>query len=303
MGGFDLFYAKGSIDKWGTPVNFGYPVNSVKDDIYFAAKSNTKNILADAMISSDRASACCLDIFSIHKQMPLRKLTGQVVYCGSNTPAAGATVSIVDAASGQVISTGSTGSDGSYALIMDEYKALKITASSTGYKPGFLQFPAPADDEGIYVLSNPALCLSKILTPADSLHKTGNEAEDSLPASGRSFVLRNVYFDIDKSQPLASSYPSLDTLVTLLKQYPLLFIEIGGHTDSKASVEYNIKLSQARAEQVVRYLVDKGIARGRLTAKGYGESLPVAPNTNADGTDNPAGREKNRRTEFKIISK
>jgi OmpA-OmpF porin, OOP family len=59
-------------------------------------------------------------------------------------------------------------------------------------------------------------------------------------------------------------------------------------------------LSEARAQSVVDYLVSKGIAPERLVSKGYGETTPVAPNT-VDGKDNPAGREKNRRTEFKVL--
>jgi peptidoglycan-associated lipoprotein len=64
---------------------------------------------------------------------------------------------------------------------------------------------------------------------------------------------------------------------------------------------YNLMLSQKRAESAVEYIVSQGIDPSRLLAKGYGESRPVAPNTNPDGTDNPEGRQKNRRTEFRII--
>ena len=78
-------------------------------------------------------------------------------------------------------------------------------------------------------------------------------------------------------------------------------LEIGAHTDSKGTDVYNLKLSDARAKSVVDYLIGKGIAADRLESKGYGESKPVAENANADGSDNPEGRQKNRRTEFKII--
>ena len=82
---------------------------------------------------------------------------------------------------------------------------------------------------------------------------------------------------------------------------PELIVEIMSHTDSKGSDKYNEKLSQQRAESVVAYLISKGIKPERLKAKGYGESKPVAPNENADGSDNPEGRAQNRRTDFKII--
>jgi outer membrane protein OmpA-like peptidoglycan-associated protein len=69
------------------------------------------------------------------------------------------------------------------------------------------------------------------------------------------------------------------------------------------SDKYNLKLSEARAQSVVTYLISKGIDASRLKAKGYGSTQPIAPNTNEDGSDNPEGRQKNRRTEFKVLSK
>ncbi|MEY4703553.1 MAG: hypothetical protein RIR96_1450, partial [Bacteroidota bacterium] len=90
-------------------------------------------------------------------------------------------------------------------------------------------------------------------------------------------------------------------LVQLLKDNPTLSIQLNAHTDSKGEEDYNLKLSDARANSVVNYLVKKGIDKKRLTAKGFGESTPIADNENADGTDNPEGRQKNRRTEFQVI--
>ena len=65
--------------------------------------------------------------------------------------------------------------------------------------------------------------------------------------------------------------------------------------------EYNLKLSKVRVQMVVNYLIEKGIARERLQAKGYGASQPLVSNTKPDGTDNPGGRALNRRIEFRII--
>jgi outer membrane protein OmpA-like peptidoglycan-associated protein/tetratricopeptide (TPR) repeat protein len=70
MGGYDFFYSKGSLDSWETPVNFGYPVNSVKDDIYFTSKGTGKNILENVWIGSDRDAACCLELFALDKHIP-----------------------------------------------------------------------------------------------------------------------------------------------------------------------------------------------------------------------------------------
>ena len=87
----------------------------------------------------------------------------------------------------------------------------------------------------------------------------------------------------------------------LLKDNPELRIELGSHTDSVDTEAYNQYLSQKRAESAVDYLITRGVSSQRLVAKGYGESKPIARNTNPDGSDNPQGRQKNRRTEFRII--
>ena len=115
-------------------------------------------------------------------------------------------------------------------------------------------------------------------------------------------VLKNIYYDFNSAQLGDRAKSVLDTtLLVLLKEAPEFIVEIGAHTDSIGETEYNMKLSQERADGVVEYLISKGISPDRLVAKGYGASVPVAPNTNPDGTDNPEGRERNRRTEFRII--
>jgi outer membrane protein OmpA-like peptidoglycan-associated protein len=115
------------------------------------------------------------------------------------------------------------------------------------------------------------------------------------------FVLNNIYFELDKSDIRPDAAKELDKLVELLNDNPEIKIEMSSHTDSIASNSYNLQLSQRRAESTVNYLIRKGIASERLVAKGYGEEKPIARNTNPDGTDNPEGRQRNRRTEFKIL--
>ncbi len=115
------------------------------------------------------------------------------------------------------------------------------------------------------------------------------------------FVLENIYYDLDKWDIRDDAAKELDKLVQLLIDNPAIRIELSSHTDSIAGNAYNMQLSQRRAESAVRYIVQHGVAPDRLVAKGYGEEMPIARNTNPDGTDNPIGRQKNRRTEFKIL--
>jgi len=111
----------------------------------------------------------------------------------------------------------------------------------------------------------------------------------------KAIVLRNIYFDYDKATLRPESIEELERVVRFLQENPTLRVEISGHTDSDGSEMYNLRLSQARAQAVVDYLVSRGISPTRLIAKGYGESRPVAPN------DTPENKQKNRRTELKIL--
>jgi outer membrane protein OmpA-like peptidoglycan-associated protein len=214
MGGYDLFSSTGTIGNFTAPENMGYPVNSVKDDIYFAARGNNKDLLSEVWLSSDRSAACCLELFRL-----TRKLPAPVV-----------------------------------------------------------QAPPPVK-EPVVVVAPP------------------------VPDTIVSGVLENVYYAYDKAELLDGSEASLNKLVTMLNNNKNMVIEIGGHTDGKGGDDYNQRLSLARAQNCVNYIVSKGINPSRITAKGYGAKKPLAPNINADGSDNPEGRKQNRRTEFTILQR
>ena len=116
-----------------------------------------------------------------------------------------------------------------------------------------------------------------------------------------SIDLKGVNFDFDKSTLRPDAVAILNEAVEILKRYPELRVEVAGHTDSKGTDAYNQSLSQRRAQAVYDYLTTNGIDASRLVGPtGYGESRPIAPNTNDDGSDNPDGRAKNRRTELNV---
>lgn len=119
----------------------------------------------------------------------------------------------------------------------------------------------------------------------------------------QAIVLKNIYYEFDKWNLTEQAKKIINNLLyPILRDNSKLIVEISSHTDAKGNDNYNKKLSQSRAESVVNYLTQKkGIDSKRLIAKGYGKSKPIAPNTNKDGSDNPEGRAKNRRTEFKVI--
>jgi OmpA-OmpF porin, OOP family len=281
MGEYDLFWSKGGPGKWAEPVNFGYPVNSVKDDIYFASKGGARNILEDVLLSTDRSSACCLELFSLQKKRPLKQISGTVLSCDNKTPLAGASVTILDTINNRTVATLTTDEAGRYVFTMEDFQPLKAVATVKEYYTGNVQIATPAnlDEER---LSTPELCLVAI-------------------KYDEPVVVNNIFYEFAKWQLNETSFPELDKLVKLMVENPSIRAEIGAHTDAIGSDKANQILSEKRAHSVVDYLVSKGISKSRLTFVGYGESMPIAPNTNEDGSDNPAGREKNRRTEFKVI--
>ena len=111
----------------------------------------------------------------------------------------------------------------------------------------------------------------------------------------------SVFYVYDNPQHQLESEPALDSLCQFVNSHTVT-VEIGCHTDNRGNDNYNIKLSQSRAEMVKKYLVEKGIASNRIIAKGYGETQPLVPNQNSDGNDNPFNRAFNRRTVVKIIA-
>jgi outer membrane protein OmpA-like peptidoglycan-associated protein len=129
----------------------------------------------------------------------------------------------------------------------------------------------------------------KIETPAISL-KTGS-----------TFILKNIYYDLDKANIRPDAALELDKLVVILKEHPTIHIEIASHTDSRAPADYNLQLSNRRAASAMAYLIKQGISISRLQSKGYGETRLI--NQCAKDVEcTEAEHQLNRRTEVKIIS-
>jgi outer membrane protein OmpA-like peptidoglycan-associated protein len=116
----------------------------------------------------------------------------------------------------------------------------------------------------------------------------------------KTFVLDNIYYDLDKWDILASSKVELDKLVAIMLENPSIRVELGSHTDSRGSDQYNMTLSQRRSESAVAYIVSKGVPKSRIVAKGYGETKLINRCKNGVKCSDDEHR-VNRRTEFKII--
>ncbi|WP_435550603.1 outer membrane beta-barrel domain-containing protein [Desulfobacterium sp. N47] len=139
--------------------------------------------------------------------------------------------------------------------------------------------PLDTDGDGVY----------------DYLDKCPDTPKGASVDSRGCWVLAGVYFDTEKWNIVSQYFPVLDNVVGIIKKNPDMKLEIQGHTDSRGTEKYNQKLSENRAKSVLEYLAGKGVVRSKLTAKGYGYSVPAAPN------DTEEGMAKNRRVELKPI--
>jgi len=206
---------------------------------------------------------------------------------------------------GVVIEEGKTDqlSDVAIQLIEVSDNGLQQTANATKSNPAYMldvdmekNYKLVLRKEGYFTKT---IDLStKGLGAIDTIHKDLSIAKLEL---NKTYALQNVLYEFGKSTLTENSKAVLDNLYQILVENPSFIIELSSHTDGIGSDEGNMKLSQARAESCVAYLISKGIAKDRMVAKGYGKTRPKVPNTTEDGKDDPAGRAINRRTEFQII--
>ncbi len=135
----------------------------------------------------------------------------------------------------------------------------------------------------------------------DNFISKGEKTENTSLEAGQLVELNHIYYEFDKYNLKESAKVELDKVVTLLRQYPEMEIDLNSHTDSRGSDSYNEWLSTERAKSAVNYIVSQGIERSRVTAKGYGESMPVNEclNTMKCSEDK---HQMNRRTEFRILN-
>jgi outer membrane protein OmpA-like peptidoglycan-associated protein len=235
--------------------------------------------------SSDRNSECCLELFAANKARTKKRVKGQFINCLTAAPLPGVKVTITqDDFNNVTLSRDVTDEQGKYEVLLDEYQPFKIRAERDGFLPKEIEVTRISLRDTMIVSTRS--CLEPPEKPFEKVDKP--------------IVIDNIYFDYDSATLRPESYPVLDSVVGLMERYPEMSIEVSGHTDNKGGAEYNRKLSEARAKAFVDYVVSKGIEATRMTSKGYGLSKPLAPNT-INGKDNPEGRQKNRRTEIKVL--
>jgi outer membrane protein OmpA-like peptidoglycan-associated protein/tetratricopeptide (TPR) repeat protein len=274
----DIFLARRNAEgKWSKPFNLGYPINTIDEDgsLFIEASGKT------AYFASDRSdSKGGLDIYSFELPEPSRPfktlwVKGQV-FDSKTQKGLPSSVELTDLATKQILSKLQTDETGNYLITLPVGKDYAFSVNRRGY---------------LFYSDNFSL---KDKSPDSTYQKNIPLQPIEVNAS---VVLKNIFFDVNKYDLKNESQVELDKLVQLLQDNPTVFIQIGGHTDNIGNDTDNLKLSENRAKSVVNYLISKGIASARLSAKGYGETQPVADNNTEEG------RARNRRTELKVVGK
>jgi outer membrane protein OmpA-like peptidoglycan-associated protein len=180
------------------------------------------------------------------------------------------------------------GKDGDFTFNTEPNKKYKVMAFRDFYIPAEASFDTSVKGK-VYINLE-----MKIESYSDVEKNIKKDLEGSL------FIeLENIYFDLDKSNIKPQAAQVLDGLIALLKKYPYMEIEIGAHTDARASNLYNLRLSNRRAASALEYLVEKGIDRKRLRSIGYGETKPLIICPKNDCTEKEHAI--NRRCTFRIL--
>ena len=310
MGGYDVFKSiyNDSLKSWSKPENIGYPINTTDEDVFFSVAASGKHAYyssvradgygekdiyrvtffgpvksvilntEDNLIAShnepvkEKVKLARIDI----KEAQLTLLKGFILDDKTNKPLE-ATIEIIDNERNEVIASFTSNSvTGRYLVSMPAGKNYGISVKKENYLFHSENFDLAATSE--YQEVQKDIKLKNI-------------------AVGQSIVLKNIFFDFNKSTLRKESENEIAQLTKLLVDIPTMKIEISGHTDSYGSDIYNKNLSHQRAKAVYDRLIQNGIKADRLTFMGYGEEKPI------DTNETDAGRQMNRRTEFKVTAK
>jgi len=309
MGNYDIFRTVFENGRWSEPENVGYPINSADKDVFFVVSASGKH----GYYSSARMDAIGeTDIYKITLLGPEKETVMNTVdqLLLSRTIVERESViepkldrkysSNVTILKGTVTDALSKEPVNAVIVITDNEKNEVVSSFQSNSKTGKYLVSLPSGrNYGIAVTLEGYLFYSENVDLPES--KAYQEIEKDIALNkfevGQKIVLRNIFYDFDKSTLRNQSISELERFVKVLEVNGSMRIEISSHTDNVGSQAYNEKLSTARALSVVEYLLKKGIKKDRIEFKGYSFTQPIAPN------DTDQGRQLNRRTEFKILSK
>ena len=284
LGGLDIFVSKINTDgSFGKVQNVGMEANSPKDDFGYWIDTKSRR----GFLSSNRAGGQGYD--DIYKFLETKKLLceqqlyGKVTDLATSEILEGAKISLFDNKFNPK-GTVNTDAKGNYTFSVECGKTYNVRAAKENYTTKE-ESVTIADEDG---KTNLDIALEKVrckVTIGDDL--------------GKCFGIKNIYFDFDKSNIRLEAAIDLEKILDVMNQYPKLRLDIRSHTDSRGSFKYNESLSDRRAQSTIGWLIENGVDKTRLTAKGYGENQLI--NKCADNVEcTDEEHQINRRSEFII---
>ena len=276
MGGFDIFLSRlDETGDWGTVKNIGYPINSPSDEnSLIVAKDGRTAYFASSYFIEGRSD---LDLYTF--DLPQESRAREVAYIqgvitdAKTQKSIKAAIDLVDLKSGRAYKSTQSDADGNYMLCLPASAEYALTVTKKNYL--FYSENIQLKQEGSIVLKDFQLQALEV---------------------GEQVRLDNIFFDLEAYSLKDASATELNKIIQFMESNPFLVVEIGGHTDTSGSKNYNLDLSEQRANAVKNALVQRGLSSTQIQVKGYGMSVPL----NSNSTEQE--RAENRRTALKIIS-
>ncbi|HEX8059873.1 MAG TPA: OmpA family protein [Cyclobacteriaceae bacterium] len=273
MGDLDIY--RSTFDpvknEWGEPVNLGYPINSVENDIYFVLTADEKYAYISSLRKDNLGEE---DIYKVDMQRWKPVYLDRPEYSDVFADAPGKAKEIVKEAPRENV-------------ITPRYRKTNIVFNVTDKNNNPVENQVEITSTSDSTMSYHVIVAAPASAPAT--HANPFPAEPKVNVG----YIMNVYFAHDGVDPI--SYEGIRNLITMMKNSPTLKVEISGHTDSKGPDTYNESLSLRRAQAVRNIMIKGGADGNRITAAGYGENKPIETN------DTMEGRRMNRRIEFRIL--
>lgn len=277
-GGDDLFMSRKNPDgSWGTPVNLGYPLNTIDNEgsLFIASDGKTAFYAGDRFDTKGGLDIYTFELADDVRPFRTTWISGKVYDKKTNIGLPSA-VELIDLQTKLLIAKVQTDEEGNYFITLPMGKDYAFNVNRKGY----LFY------SGNYSLSSVAPDTTfNVNIPLQPIEVNAT------------VVLKNIFFDVNKFDLKPASLIELDRIVDLLKDNPTVKLQINGHTDNSGNEKDNQALSLNRAKAVVSYIGSKGITADRLSFRGYGSVKPIADNKTEDG------RSMNRRTEMQVIGK
>ncbi|MDR2009394.1 MAG: OmpA family protein [Bacteroidales bacterium] len=280
VGGYDIFYSRFRDGEWVKPVNIGYPINTVNDDIGFVVNTQgTRAYFASNKLKGKGGwDIYAIDLYKEARPERVFLVKGQLID-DEGRAITEAKLEVRNVTTSEISEGMVDAETGNYAVAVtskDEDEGYLMVVKKEGYN-----------------------FTSSLIEPEEEIFETTQVVDFEVKPieEGKTVELNDIYFATASYEIDKKSYSVLNSFIEFLNENPNISIEIRGHTDNTGSLQTNMILSDNRAKAVYNYLINNGINVARLSYKGYGPNIPVASN------DTESGRAKNRRTEFFIVSK